>query len=877
MPSAAESLLALVTASSNGTAAPLGTAVEPSVDEDPERKFQRKDHTLTQKRKWSNALRVAKKDSDASPEKRGEWLRKFVLATWPQCSRDAKEFARKRALCYRLLKDDGPPAKNGKATGYYRTVHALPKGRGCARTGRTSLTKHSARKRRHGGGNARRCPELGFELWTWFVDTIRNLKCRVSTRTLESQARLLLADAKGACDDLVREGTVTADQVPRWPTISQSWVSDWRRRYRVSYKMTTIVYKVARAVLAHRLGVFWRNCMRLQYFHSKMFPGRRLRWRAYDQKPLYFNQAGGKFGTLASMDDREVVVRENCHATRARFTVMTKSVDKDPDETMQQVCARSSNSGDPERLAVLFKAPSGGERILADLTVPEKTLVQFGPKGSYRTDSVLEFLEWDLGEADGDGDCEAVCLDWFAAHLDDDVQDLIRSKGHVPVYIPGGATPWVATLDTHAHADYQNQYLAAEEADNIAQLLRGASLPECTRQVVLDRAASAWTLVSHERISEVAWLHDGITLPMDGSKDHLLRHQCLPFWYELDMPAARQRIAAGIDMGIRTGELTSWDQYPELLEAYDDHAPLVEGEETGRERLGDPDDDDEDDLPSDGDGDCGDGGEGGGSDAVNGGGVPVSPLGPAAAPGGANACGGGGLSASSSCGGGQVVADVAGCDAESGAGSAASPVALSSQGDSQVATVDSEDLDKLLALQKLATELKVGDASLLKVLDTRIREASKNRSATHPAILAGLRRKAEERRAAQDAIRVQSLEQQEKLRLLKVEERKAKLAVEAAKHMEKAEQAKAKVRLEEVQEAKRQVAEDQRVNKLHERVIRMHFAAQLSSRLLRFCLHDASAHRAQLAELQALVTQQALKDVSAKNVVLPVFMAATRF
>ena len=97
---------------------------------------------------------------------------------------------------------------------------------------------------------------------------------------------------------------------------------------------------------------------------------------------MYFNQAGDQ-GTLACMDDWEVSVREVDCASRARFTVMTKHVDKDIDETMEQVAARSHGSGSPKRIGVLFRNKGSGERIRAGLEVPDDVLLQFGPKGSY--------------------------------------------------------------------------------------------------------------------------------------------------------------------------------------------------------------------------------------------------------------------------------------------------------------------------------------------------------------------------------------------------------------------------------------------------------------------------------------------------------------
>ena len=136
--------------------------------------------------------------------------------------------------------------------------------------------------------------------------------------------------------------------------------------------------------------------MRLMAFHRALFGPNKLRWRSYDQKPLWFNAVGGT-KTLACKGAEDVEVRENCHATRARFTAMTKCVDRLPSVSPMEAYARSHGSARPHRLAVLFKAEGDGSRIRRGLDIPEDTLLQFGPKGSYRKEHVLEFLDWDLG------------------------------------------------------------------------------------------------------------------------------------------------------------------------------------------------------------------------------------------------------------------------------------------------------------------------------------------------------------------------------------------------------------------------------------------------------------------------------------------------
>ncbi len=686
---------------------------------------------------------------------------------------------------------------------------------------------------------------------------------------------------------------ITRDQVPKYPKIGPSWVSDWRRRYRVSYRARTIVYKVARAVLARRLGVFWRNCIRIRYFHSKMFPGKRLRFRAYDQKPFYFNQAGDG-GTLASMDEFEVDVRENFHATRARFTALTKSVDKDPDESMEDVAARSHGSGSPRKLAICFKAAGSGERIRQELEVPDNVLLQFGPKGSYRVKQVLELLEWDLGDADGDGDMEIVFLDWFSAHLHPDVQELIKKKGHVVLFIPGGATPWVAVLDTDCHAPYQREYLRAEREDCAQQLMNGAAMPECDRQTVMDRTNFSWGVVPHPRISETAWKHVGVGLSLDGEEDNKLRKQCVSFWHEQGIPAARERIKAAIDIGIRTGDLTSWDQYTELLEPYDAHAPLVEGEEIERERLGDPDDDDDDGEEPPGDADHDDDEDDGDLDPDD----PYDPdshADPASGdddaavamhlPSDAGSSGHGGSSsggASSSSGGSSSAAS--GSDAAAPLGTADEQARTPAGDAAPLGTADEQadvrdpgnSLQALLELRDAAKKIGVNDPTVTKVLESRIRELDKQRSKTHPAVLQALREKAAERKETQQKTALARQEQRQKEKTLKLEMEKANADAKAAKALSDAQQAAAKKRVEELQAEKRLLAARQQQEKENLRLIRLHFAARVCSRLLDFCVHDKAKHSETLKKLTSVVAAQATRKVGEKTLAVPQFMERTR-
>ena len=61
-------------------------------------------------------------------------------------------------------------------------------------------------------------------------------------------------------------------------------------------------------------------------------------------------------------------------------------------------------------------------------------------KGSYRTEDVLDFLDWVLPEAMSPQESIVVMLDWCAAHISEEVAELVRSKGHVLLLHGGGVT-----------------------------------------------------------------------------------------------------------------------------------------------------------------------------------------------------------------------------------------------------------------------------------------------------------------------------------------------------------------------------------------------------------------------------------------------------
>ena len=110
---------------------------------------------------------------------------------------------------------------------------------------------------------------------------------------------------------------------------------------------------------------------------------------------------------------------------------------------------------DPPKVALLFKAKPGGT-IIRDLKTSASLMpwmkAQVQENGSYRSQDVVEALEWMLPDCNDPTESIIVILDWFSGHLTEEVADVVRRKGHVLLFHGGGTTPFTQINDTHLHA-----------------------------------------------------------------------------------------------------------------------------------------------------------------------------------------------------------------------------------------------------------------------------------------------------------------------------------------------------------------------------------------------------------------------------------------
>ena len=93
---------------------------------------------------------------------------------------------------------------------------------------RSRVVPPHRRKRRGSGPRNVKCPVISEELWSWFVDRLRNCPGRVTTQLLIDQANIVAGDVYD--DWLVRraQGHADASCPPKLPQIDTNWVARWR-------------------------------------------------------------------------------------------------------------------------------------------------------------------------------------------------------------------------------------------------------------------------------------------------------------------------------------------------------------------------------------------------------------------------------------------------------------------------------------------------------------------------------------------------------------------------------------------------------------------------------------------------------------------------
>lgn len=312
----------------------------------------------------------------------------------------------------------------------------------------TKVQPHRRRRSLGLQGRPQALPDLSHELFQWWVDMSVTLQARVSSESTMRQAEIIRGDAERFIAECDENGVALPPAARTLPKLSWVWLHRWRKEWGLTPQTVNAKYKVSFEKVVMRLGVLWRNATRLLVLHETLFGPGKLTFASIDEKPFWFNALGGN-KVWAQRGARKRAVKEKRTAMLERWTGMTICYSRgcQPGGCPPEACPQGGcRPGGVPKWAALFKAVHGA-RIHVD--VPDGVKVQFAPNGSYKTEQVIEYLGWVLPNVTDPAVATVVpVLDWYSAHICDEVAELVALKTQSPVlYIGGGTTGLVAVCD----------------------------------------------------------------------------------------------------------------------------------------------------------------------------------------------------------------------------------------------------------------------------------------------------------------------------------------------------------------------------------------------------------------------------------------------
>ena len=390
-------------------------------------------------------------------------------------------------------------------------------------------------------GRKFKCPALREELYDWFVD-MRSIFAKIPPGLIMKQALVI---AKKVWR-LSREQNIW----PELPRITYQWVRGWRREWSVSLRRPNAKFKLSKEKLHLRLRHVWRANLSIRWLAHYCLHRKLIVWGC-DQKPIYMNEGGHKNQPTCHFEGAELAVaKDNIAQSRARVSVMT---------TVTSDMAEAQSSSLP--VAICFKAKT--DRILTNLpkSLGKNVIFQFAPKGSYRVEHVVQFLQRALPawteERAAAKDWRILYLDAYAAHFAQEVVDCAWAHGFVVLWHGAGTTGLMQVNDTHLHASFERIYLEMEAESFAHQQFWDPSDISRHRADVACDVASTWAALDHACAAK-GHQSNGLTHDLEGCEDVHLSRDVREAWFAIEGPKLSQEIGAHICAKVAAEEYR-WD------------------------------------------------------------------------------------------------------------------------------------------------------------------------------------------------------------------------------------------------------------------------------------------------------------------------------
>ena len=375
---------------------------------------------------------------------------------------------------------------------------------------------------------------------------------------------VVVSKAQQLCEDYI-VACVRHGIDPQTPVVNGQWVRRWRLDRGVSFRKPNRKWKVPKEVLKERCQIFWSNVFRVRGLIRAKFGYDPALWN-FDQSPYHMNEAGSKeTGTLALRGQPVVVLKEGHAATRSRWTMNTMCIsDFDDANThggggIQGDEAAPTVVGMLPPLELMFKAQGCQleHRLQASIPADASWMsVTTSPKGSYREEHVLAYLERHLEPWSADRRWRILITDAFSAHMGDNIRRLAWHRGYIVILHGGGTTGVMQVNDTDLHQHLRRLYV---EEEQIFLIARNRAAPG---QLVTPRpsdciqwAATIWRRRSLHIRGSGGFKSVGAAVALDGSEDHLVTREAKQVWDDVNMKSAREEALSDVTTEFRAGRL----------------------------------------------------------------------------------------------------------------------------------------------------------------------------------------------------------------------------------------------------------------------------------------------------------------------------------
>ena len=187
---------------------------------------------------------------------------------------------------------------------------------------------------------------------------------------------------------------------------------------------------------------------------------------------------------------------------------------------------------------------------------PRWLSVVTGPKGLYREEHILSFLETHLEPWTEDREWRILLLDAYAPQMSDNVRRLAWMHGYIVVIHGGGATGITQTNDTDLHQHQRRLYTEKEMAEmlRLARINPG-KMPSAMVEQCIDWMAEVWGQRALHDQARRGYKYTGATNALDGSEDHLIAREARVFWDNLGVSAKRDAVCHDVRVEVEGGRL----------------------------------------------------------------------------------------------------------------------------------------------------------------------------------------------------------------------------------------------------------------------------------------------------------------------------------